>query len=68
MSKSAVLVFAKDQVQGSWKWGDHDLPTVSEYTYLGVGFTSNGAWDAHIRRVLDKVKKKVTQCNQQQGY
>ena len=42
VSKSAVMVFARDQVVGKWKWGDRDLPTATKYTYLGVDFTSLG--------------------------
>ena len=25
MSKSAVMVFAKDKVEGEWMWGEHKL-------------------------------------------
>ena len=31
MSKSAVMVFSKDFVNGCWKWGEHSLPKVSSY-------------------------------------
>ena len=34
---------------------------VAEYTYLGVDFASNGAWDGHIKKVLDSGKKTVNQ-------
>ena len=40
VSKSAVMV---ESVNGAWKWGEHVLPRVSKYTYLGVDFTSTGA-------------------------
>ena len=50
VSKSAVMVFARDPLVGKWKWGDQDLPTVTKCTYLGVDFTSNGAWDVHINK------------------
>ena len=43
VTKSAVMVYSKEVVEGSWKWGEHHLPTVTEYTYLGVDFASNGA-------------------------
>ena len=36
MSKSAVMVFAREAVDGAWKWGEHVLPRVSKYTYSGV--------------------------------
>ena len=26
---------------------------MSEYTYLGVDFASNGSWDGHIKKMLD---------------
>ena len=58
VTKSAVMVFSKEVVEGSWKWGEHHLPTVTEYTYLGVDFASNGAWDGHIK-VLDSGRKKL---------
>ena len=44
---SVVLVFGKDKVKGKWNWGDRVLPIVSNYTYPGVDFSYNGAWDAH---------------------
>ena len=51
MSKSAVMVFS---VEGEWKWGEHKLPNVSNYSY----FASNGAWDVHLKKVLDNGRKK----------
>ena len=32
------------------------LPRLSKYTY--VDFTSNGAWDEHVKRVLQNGRKK----------
>ena len=31
VTKSAVMVFAKEvvNVEGTWKWREHDLPTVA---------------------------------------
>ena len=55
--KSAVMVFSRNPVEGEWKCGEHALPRISNYTYLGIDFACNGAWDVHICR------KKV-----QQGY
>ena len=49
VSKSAVMVFARDAVEGDWKWGENSLPKVCKYTYLGIDFQCNGAWDAHIK-------------------
>ena len=48
MSKSAVMVFSKDAVNGCWKWGEYSLPIVSSYSYLGIDFSRNGACDMHI--------------------
>ena len=62
-SKSAIIVFSKDAVNGCWKWGKHSLPKVSSYSYLGIDFSSNGAWDMHIRKLLDNGRKKVNQLH-----
>ena len=32
-SKSAVMVFSKNSVEGGWKWGEHTLPEVSNYRH-----------------------------------
>ena len=58
VSKSAVMVFSKNSVEGGWKWGEHKLPKVSKYSYLGIDFASNGAWDVHLKKVLDNGRKK----------
>ena len=50
VSKSVVMVFSKDAVNGCWKWGEYSFPIVSSYSYLGIGFSRNGAWDMHIRK------------------
>ena len=57
-----MTVFSKDAVNGCWKWGEHSLPKymyVSSYSYLGIDFSSNGAWDMHIKKLLDIGRKKV---------
>ena len=41
VSKSAVMTFGKGSVEGSWKWGEQDLPRVSKYTYLGIDFAES---------------------------
>ena len=51
--KSAVMVFSRNPVEGEWKWGEHLLPRVSNYTYLGIDFACNGAWDVHIKKIRD---------------
>ena len=58
-----ILVFTKEAVESTWKWGEHDLPTVAKYTFLGIDFVSNGAWDGHIKKVLDCGRKKVNQLH-----
>ena len=63
MGKSAVMVFSKDRVEGRWKWGEHVLPTVSSYCYLGIDFASNGAWDVHIKKVINNGRKRVNQLH-----
>ena len=30
---------------------------VSSYSYSGIDFSRNGAWDMHIRKLLDMVGK-----------
>ena len=58
VSKSAVMVFSKNSVEGGWKWGEHKLSKVSNYS---IDFASNGAWDVHLKKVLDNGRKKVNQ-------
>ena len=58
--KSAVMVFSRNPVEGEWKWGQHLLPRVSNYTYLAINFACSGA-------II--VKRKLISCIvQQQGY
>ena len=33
------------------------------FAYLGVAFQCNGAWDAHVKRVVDSGRKKVNQLH-----
>ena len=61
VSKSAVMV--KFCRRDGWKWGEHKLPKVSSYTYLGIDFACNGAWDVHLKRVLNNGRKKVNQLH-----
>ena len=59
MIKSEVMVFSSYAVNNCWKWGEYSLLIVSCYSYLGIDFSSNGAWDMHVRKLLDNVKKKL---------
>ena len=56
ISKSAIITFGKGSVEGSWKWGEQDLPRVSRYTDLGIYFAESGAWDVHMKKVVDSGK------------
>ena len=56
VSKSAVMV---NSVKGGWKWGEHKLPKLSN---CSIDFASNGAWDVHLKKVLDD-RKKVNQLH-----
>ena len=49
MSKTAVRVFSKKSIKDGWKWGEHNLPKQSSYTYLGIDFACNRAWDIHLK-------------------
>ena len=55
------MVFARELVEGSWNWGEQALPRLSKCTYLGVDFTSNGAWDEHVK--LQNGRKKISQVH-----
>ena len=59
--KSAVMVFSRNPSVNAGLWGEHFLPRVSNYTYLGIDFACNGAWDVHIQNIRDNCKKKVNQ-------
>ena len=48
------MTSGKGSVEGSWKWGEQDLPRVS---YLGIDFAESGAWDMHMNKVVDSGKK-----------
>ena len=63
VNKSAVMVFSRNIVNGDWMWGERKLPNVSSYTYLGIDFSYNGAWDLHIKKVLDTGKRRVNQLH-----
>ena len=42
-----MMVFSKCVVKGCWKCGEYSLPIVSSYSYAGIDFSCNGAWDMH---------------------
>lgn len=51
VGKSAVMVFARKSVEGTWVWGEH------------ADFTSTGASDVHNKDKLDSGQKKVNQLH-----
>ena len=57
------MVFSKASASGELKWGEHMLPKVSNYAYLGVNFASNGAWDSHVKDVCVNGRKKLNQLH-----
>ena len=68
VSKSAVVVFARELVEGSL--GRTSSPKLSKYTYLGVDFTSDGAWDEHESRVQGKcitIPTRITSFSKEKG-
>ena len=50
VAKCAVVVFRNEKkLDGTWTMGDFVLPHLNYYTYLGIKFTCNGHWDAHLK-------------------
>ena len=41
----------------------YNVPRAANYTYLGIVFACNRAWDVHIQKVGDNCKKKVNQLH-----
>ena len=39
------------------------LPRVCSYRYLGIDFTCNGAWDVHVKKVIDSGRTKLNQLH-----
>ena len=40
-----------------------DIYECTHYSYLGIDFSRNGAWDVHIRKLLDNGRKRVNQLH-----
>ena len=57
------MVFSKNRVEGRWKWGEHELPNVSSYCYLGIEFLSNEARNVPIKKAINNGRKKVNQLH-----
>ena len=60
VSKSAVMVFSRESVDGAWKWGVHVLRRVSKYTYLGV-LCMGCAYQECVRRKVNQLHSVI--CN-----
>ena len=43
----------------AWFWGNSALPHLNYHNYLGVKFTYNGTWDAHIKDLVTAGRHKV---------
>ena len=66
VKKCAVVVCNEDDenpVALKRKWAKDELSIVDQYTYLGVDISKYCAWDAHIKKVLGKVKVRVAKMN-----
>ena len=57
--KCAVVFRNEKTFDGEWFWGNSALPHLDYYNYLGVNFTHNGHWDAHIKDLVTAGKRKV---------
>ena len=74
VAKCAVVVFRNEkELDGAWTWGDSVLPHLDYYTYLGVKFTCNGHWDAHLKDLVISGKRKLNSllrilCNRVEVY
>ena len=44
-------------------WGEHRLPKVCSYRYLGIDFACNGARDVHVKEVIDSGRTKLSTVN-----
>ena len=42
---------------------EHRLPRVCSYSYLGIEFTCNRAWDVHVKRAIDSDRKRLNQLH-----
>ena len=64
-SKSAVMVFSKNAVNGCWKWGEHCLFKVSSYSIIYtkelIFLVVEPGICIIIKKVLDNGRKKVNQ-------
>ena len=59
------MVFAGKKIHGDgeWIWREHRLLRVCSYSYLGIEFACNGAWDMHVKRIIDSGRKRLNQLH-----
>jgi hypothetical protein len=61
-SKSAVVVFAppsSPKESPKVSFGTDRLPVLDAYTYLGIVFSNDCKWDAHISGMIDKATSSI---------
>ena len=46
-------------LDGEWFWEKSALPHLDYYNYLGVKFTHNGHWNAHIKDLVTVVSIRL---------
>src|ERR1700722_6742460 len=58
--KSNVMIFGKKK-RGEPKFylGESELKVIQEYKYLGVVLDENFSWKTHLRKILDKARKRT---------
>ena len=42
-----------------WVWGSESLTIIDSYCYLGVEFSTDGAWDKHIKSIVVHNKQRL---------
>ena len=65
-TKSAIMVWGKGRQPAArtnivLRLGEHFLPYVSTYKYMGVRIASSGSWFPHFQYMADKVKSKPSE-------
>ena len=58
--KSTAMVFARNSKKGGCGENIDFLKCVAVYRYLGIDFAYNGAWDVHVKEVIDSGRTKLS--------
>ena len=61
-TKSAVVVFGPlppNKESPKVSFSSENLPVLDAYTYLGIVFTSDCKWDAHIAGMIEKATASI---------